>query len=177
MCRKTPIPTATSGIHRPVFWNGLARTVVAGRRGETPEPVGEIIPRMRRAEKTGELIKAVFVRHGRAGVTQSPGANQARAIALALEQRGHRDRVGREHLIEVRMQVTRLQSGQERRARRGVLRTARVETGETDAFLRQPVQIRRFDLGLAVTTEVTVAEVVRENQDDARTARRGWRHF
>ena len=142
-----------------------------------PDAVGEIIARVVLAEKAGELFKPLFVRRGRASVAQPPGADESRAISLPLEQRGQGDDLGGKRLIEARVQVARLQPGHQRRPRRGILGAARVKTREADAFRRELVESGGFYFRLAVTTEIAVADVVRQNENDARPARGGRRHF
>ena len=61
--------------------------------------------------------------------------------------------------------------GEQRVARRRAGRRAAVAVGEPQAFLREPVDVRRLDRGRAVAAEVAVAEVVGVDQDDVR--RRG----
>src|SRR5690606_23387424 len=49
---------------------------------------------------------------------------------------------------------------------------AGVGLGETNAFLREPVDVRSGDQLLPVATEVAVAEVVSDDQDDVRLSGR-----
>ena len=41
---------------------------------------------------------------------------------------------------------------------------------EADAFVMDAIQVRRFDVGVAVAGEVCIALVVGENQDDVGTS-------
>ena len=66
-----------------------------------------------------------------------------------------------------------VQARHERAARRGAYGAAGVEVGEAHAFRGQPVQIGRLDLRLAVASQVPIAEVIGENEDDARFAHGG----
>ena len=159
-----------------VFWKNQLITVTLWRRS-APDAVGEIIPRVVGAEKTGEFVKAIFSRRGRTRVTQPPGADESRAVAPLLEQRSEGDGLGGKRLIEARVQVARFHSRQQRRARRRILGTARVKAREADAFSGEPVEIRSFDLRLAVTAQIAIAEIVGQDEDDARTTRCRWRHF
>jgi hypothetical protein len=53
--------------------------------------------------------------------------------------------------------------------RRGAYRRAGIELGETQALRGQGIDIGSADLLLAITTQVAIAEVIREDENDIGT--------
>ena len=62
--------------------------------------------------------------------------------------------------------------GQERGPGRGALRPVGVVLGEMRAFLGEAVDVGSLGLGMAVEAQVSVAQIVRHDQDDVRLFRR-----
>ena len=62
--------------------------------------------------------------------------------------------------------VTAVQPRHQRAARRCANRTARVGLGEAQPLRRQLVDVRRGDVFSAVAAEVTVAEIIGQDEDD-----------
>ena len=59
-----------------------------------------------------------------------------------------------------------VKAGHEHAARRGADGRAGIGIGESHAVGGQAIEIRRFDLLLAVAAEVAVAEVIGQDEDD-----------
>ena len=106
-----------------------------------------------------------------------PLADQARRIAAALEHIAHRnlvqgDPVRAPHVLWRRTPgPVGVPSGQKRCPRRRADRRSGIVLRETKAISRQPVQIRRFDATFAEQTEIAVAHVVSDDQDNVRLRR------
>ena len=62
----------------------------------------------------------------------------------------------------------RIEAGEEGAAGRRAQRGGHAEVREADALRGQPIQVGRLNLFLAVAAQVTVAEVVSQNEDDVR---------
>ena len=64
----------------------------------------------------------------------------------------------------------RIAARHQRRPRRGAERRRAVELRQPRPFGRHAVEVRRFELRMAVAAEVAVAEVVGQDEDDVRAA-------
>ena len=88
-----------------------------------------------------------------------------------LEQFGDRDILflqigGIVRDVVARRSMAVVQSGHQDRARRRAHRRSRVGLREAKPFLRESIDIGRFDQRLAVTTEISVPEIVSDHQND-----------
>ena len=113
-----------------------------------------------------------------------PFAENSRGIALRLQRLGKRKRVERqapalagaaaEGALELPAEAVLVQSGEQRGAGRRAHRPVAVVIREAHPLGREPVDIRRAIARAAIATQIAVAEVVRENDDEVGTrARRG----
>src|SRR2546425_9693652 len=124
-------------------------------------------------EVTEPFVKAVFVRDARgAFVAQAPLAEGCRVVTGRLEDFCHGEVGGiqRHARVAANPRVSGMLTGHQTTTRRRADRAASVALSEMHPFLRKPVNVRRLDSFLPVTTEVAVTEVVGENENDVRSA-------
>ena len=107
---------------------------------------------------------------------KAPLADEAGAVAAFVEHFAESPFVrlqrGPGH-VAANLQVAGVFAQHERGAGRRANGAAGIEIRETHPFGGEAVEIRRLDLRLAVAAEVAVAEVVGEDEHDARPAWRG----
>ena len=74
----------------------------------------------------------------------------------------------RQRLLQPDFQPLRIASGDKRASRRRADRRRGVGTRELDALLREPIEVGRLIVGAAKTAQITVAQIVREDEEDVR---------
>jgi hypothetical protein len=117
------------------------------------------------------------------GVPEVPFADHPGRAASALEQLGERDfalrQVQRIRLWRVRGRIERQAAAEriaarhQRRASRRAEGHRRIEVRELRSFRRHAVEVRSLEFRMAVAREVTIAEVIGEDEDDVRLRRGG----
>src|SRR5438552_2483613 len=124
-------------------------------------------------EVTEPFVKAVFVRDaGGAFIAQAPFAEGRRLVTGRLEDFGHGQvgRLQRHARVAANPRVSGMHAGHQTTTRRRADRAAGVALSESHPFVRKTVNVRRFDPLLSVATEVAVAEVISQNENDVRSA-------
>ena len=123
------------------------------KRVKPPQCVGKIILRRRIVQKTGELVKSACPRL----TAKAPFTNESGAIAVLLEP-----------LCEIRLASSQLGifSGQQLRGGRRAIRAAGIMR-EADAVCREPVQVWRLKIRLAVAAQVAARKAVALDENDA----------
>ena len=145
-------------------------------RAVLPEPIGVLPVRLLMGEIAERLVEALSLRQSRrALVSQSPLADERRAIAARPEDLGHRDVAVLERQLAVAADaaVARVQPGHQGGARRRADGAARVVLREPRALRGQAIDVGRAELLLPVRGEVTPAEIVGVDEDDIGRARGG----
>ena len=157
------------------------RLVVGGGVGEdgllgivARQHGGELVRGVAQFQQAHPLIHALALRQARRAVTaERPLANDTRVVARAAEQlrdgcvlaaQGHR--VAVRAVVGPDACVPGVLAGEQRPARSGTARAARIRLGEAHAFGRQPVKVRRGEFLLPVAAQVPPAQVIGENEDD-----------
>jgi hypothetical protein len=144
----------------------------AQRIGSVIEVVG------RAAEDAEEAVVAALERAVVRQIAEVPFADEARAVARLLEQRRKGRMARRQPDVFRRRGVDRLfeahgkthliapgdQAGACRRAVGGI----GIALREPQSLERQPVDVRRGVVALAVAAHVGIAEIVRQDEDDVR---------
>jgi len=87
---------------------------------------------------------------------------------MACRQTDVLRRRGIDRLFEADLEAILISPGGERGARRRADRRVRVALGEHQSFQREPIDVRRRVVALAVAADVAVAQVVRQDEDDVR---------
>ena len=130
-----------------------------------------------------ELVHALSLRGAFCGgCAQPPFAEYSGDIALGLHQAEYiigvaRDGIlalGRKLLVAADGGVAGVQAGDEGRAGRGADRCAGVVAGENHSVCGESVDVGRPELLLAVAAQVSVAEVVGDDEDYVRLLRLLW---
>ena len=104
-------------------------------------------------------------------IAQMPFADGRRTIALRFEQRGYVHPVRLEVVVvALPVQPPRITSREQSIARRRTDRRGRMRVGEPHAVAGEPVKVRRLDLRRTVASDVAVAKIIREDDDDVRLA-------
>ena len=131
-----------------------------------------------------EVVEALGIRHGRrieasgafAVVAEVPFADDPRRITRRFQHLRHRDLLRMRHGVEL-FHITRfsdanrIRSRHQRRPRHPTNRL-RVETRQPQTFRSHPVEVGCLDFGRAKATQIVVALIIREDEDDARLGRR-----
>src|SRR6266852_9772446 len=126
------------------------------------------------AAKTVEMIIATLQRTKLWQKTQMPLANQRRAVASFLQERGQRRvfwgkpdiEVSAQGLFQPEPQPILVAAGDQRRARGGAHKGIRVSLQKTQSLCGDPVDTWGAKIRASVTGHVGIAEIVRENEDD-----------
>ncbi len=133
-----------------------------------------VIVRVMLIEVTIEIIEPLPGGHAhRAFAPQAPFAAQTRGIAGRFQHRGH-GRVVRLQFIFIvppHAAVAGVQPGHQRAARWRTHRAAGVELSEPHAAGGQAIDVRRFDLLLAIAAQIAVAEIIGQEEHDVRMRR------
>ena len=104
-------------------------------------------------------------------VAQMPFADGRRTIALGFEQRGDVHPVLLEVVVvALPVQPPRIAAREQSIARRRTDRPGRMRVGEPYAVAGEPVHVRRLDLRRTVASDVAVAKIIREDDNDVRLA-------
>src|SRR5947207_818404 len=122
-------------------------------------------------EVAGKFVEAFFQRSsGCIFVTQSPLANQACMITRIAQYLSHCQVLWPQSLAAVTANkcVAGVQAGHQRATRRSTNSASRVEIRETNSLRCEFVQIRGLNSGLAIATQITIAKIIGDNQDDVR---------
>ena len=151
--------------------------------GVPPEEVGIVVVRVGLVDEAVEVVEPVAFRlpFG-AHLAKAPLADERGGVAGLLQHAGHGHVARRQRLCRVVARagiaahagVTHVPAGHEHAARRRADSRPGVELREADPLGRQPIEVRRLDDPLPVRTEIAVAEVVGQDEDDVRP-RRGLR--
>ena len=132
-------------------------------------------------QESEELIEAVGERAEIPSESEVPFADQSRRIAVVLQQGGQRcsrhgksdcgigERVGERALDAEPLRVP---ATDQRRARGAADLTIGVGVGQPNALAREPIAVRRPDIGCAIAGEVSVAHVVHHDENDVRLRNR-----
>ena len=172
-----------AGIHQP-----LGRVAGARDRSDLRDDVGQrhafavapqkirvVVVRVRLVEKTKRVIEAVFARLALvAGVAEAPLADERSRVTRRLQDARDRDITGAQHLrlgifhasVAAHARVTHMQTRHKHAARGRTHRVARVKLRETHPFGRELIEVRGADNFLSVRAEVTVAEIVGQNENN-----------
>jgi len=120
------------------------------------------------------LETAVFGRVP-APISDMPLPEQGRSIPGRFEPVGHRRHVGAQDVLAAGghgdPRPQRVQPRHQRRARRAAERM-HVEVHQPDAFVGQPVDVRRLHHGIPRAAQITVSLVIRHDEDDVGTLSR-----
>ena len=121
-------------------------------------------------------VKPVVQRLEHVLIAEMPLADDGGRVTLLFQQFRQRPLVGVQPMIVPRKQdasdshalrdASGHQRGASRRADRGD-----VEAGELRPFLRHAIEVRRADIRCAVTPEIAVTQIIRQNDDDVRLLR------
>ena len=161
--------------------------VVSGRiqDGVVEEPLqrvvprdhgGELVRRVPQFEQPEPLVHALLLRHSRRAVAaETPLADDAGVVARALEHlrerrvlAAQRDRVAVRPVVATDARVASVLAREERPARGRTAGAARVGLREAHPLAGEAVEVRRGKLLLPVATQVSPAQIVREDDDDVR---------
>jgi hypothetical protein len=113
---------------------------------------------------------------------EMPFARESGSVALVLKYFGNRQGLwvesflGADHVSHDPLgpsQTARVGTGEQGHPRGGADGRAGVKTGQSDAFFSEIVQNRSFNLGVAITTKVLIAQIIHHNQHDVRQFIRG----
>src|SRR5688572_9515576 len=109
--------------------------------------------------------------------TEVPLADVCGGITAFFQRGRYRDlfaretagRIGKQDISLAEHSVAnRIAAGEQRGAAGGTYRGRGVEIGEAQSLARHSVEVRRANGGRAVTAEITVAEIIDEDDDDVR---------
>ena len=135
----------------------------------------------RAAENAEEGVVAALERAVVRQIAEMPFADQARAVACLLEQRGEGGMTWRQpdgfrgrgidRLLEAHRQTHLIAAGRQAGARGRAIRRIRIALREPHPLDRQTVHVRRRVVALAVATHVGIAKVVGQDEDDVRLDR------
>ncbi len=118
-------------------------------------------------DEAEELIETAISRRETFGRAKVPLAHHARHVARRLEPLRQRMGLRWQRPAEVLNAVAMLiPATHQRRACRCAERTVRIRIGETRPALRKPVNVRRRNIFAAVGTDVGIAHIIREDDDD-----------
>lgn len=146
------------------------------------QPIG-VVPQRRRVMIVGDALAVVTEEPvetlaqgiaGRSRAAQAPFAKRGGGVTAELEQarQGHCARgqwrlaSGLDFAIVADDSVPGALTGHEHAARRGTNGVAGIMAGEPHALARQLIEIRRANLGLAVTPELSIAQIVGKDEND-----------
>src|SRR5688572_22700642 len=120
------------------------------------------------------MLEAFLVRLPRgARPTQAPLPYHCRAIAGVAKRHGHGDVLLSERYVAIpsNPRVTGVKPCHQRRSRRSADRAARIVLREANALAREAIERRRLKLRLTVRAQISIAEIVRLNEQDVRPGR------
>src|SRR6266480_314861 len=125
-----------------------------------------------------EFVKSLFARHSaRTFIPQPPFADHLGMVSGLFQNLRHRQFLRSQCLIfgiPPNAVVSAMHARHQRRPRRRADSAAGITTHEANPFGRQLVQVRGFDFRLAVTTQIAIAKVVGQNENNIWTPRRRW---
>jgi len=118
-------------------------------------------------DEAEELIETAIHRRETFGRAQVPLAHHARHVARRLEPLRKRMGLRGQRPAEVLNAVAMLiPATHQRRAGRRAERSVRIRIGEAHPTLREPVNVRRRNVFATVGTDVGIAEIIGEDDDD-----------
>ena len=127
------------------------------------------------AQESEEVVEPVRVGLELRAIAEMPLAHQGRRVSGVLQELRQRlaggwqsaSAGGRRGQRRLEARALIVAPGHQHRAGRRARRRG-VEVGEPDAVGRQPVDVRRPDVGSAVTSVVAVPDIVHDDEDDVR---------
>jgi hypothetical protein len=132
----------------------------------------------RASENAEEMVVAALERAEVRQIAEMPFADEGRAVACLLEQRRQGRVAGRQtdafrrrwidRFLEPHRKTHLIASGNQPRACRRATRRIRIGLRKFYSLDRDPVDVRRRVVALAVATHISVAEVIRQDEDDVR---------
>ena len=128
------------------------------------------------AEDSEELVVAMLVGTELRPPPEMPFADQGGVVAVLPDERGDRWVAGRhsdgcrapsrQWLLQPDVQPLRVASGEKRTSRRRADGRCGVGARELDPLLGEPIEGGRLVLGAAITAQIAVAQIVREDEED-----------
>jgi hypothetical protein len=130
------------------------------------------------AEDSEELVVAMLVGTEPRSPPEMPLADEGRVVAVLPDERGNRRMAwrqpgsgrpsSRQRLLQPDFQPLRVASGDKRTSRRRADGCRGVGAREPDALLREPIEGGGLVIGAAMTAQIAVAQIVREDEEDVR---------
>ena len=127
-------------------------------------------------EDAEELVVAMLVGSELRSPSKMPFADQGCVVAVLPDERGDRRVAGRQPdvgrassrqgLLQPDVQPLRVASGEKRTSRRRADGSCGVGARERDSLLGEPIERGRLVVGAAVTAQIAIAQIVREDEED-----------
>ena len=140
-----------------------------------PEKLRIIIVRAHLVEVTEPFVESVAIRDaGRSFVAQSPFADGRRFVGGGLQEFRHGQVLRRQRhaRVSANARMSGVPTGHQAATRGRADGASGIALSEAHSFLRQPIYVRSPNLLLAVTAEVAITKVVRQNENDVGFVRR-----